>query len=67
FKILSALIENKNKIVSREELATILSSRSNARTLDGHIKNIRKKLAQIDKLAKDILTTEYGLGYKLSI
>ncbi len=65
YKILLLLIENRNKIIKREELYNIISSKSNQRTLDGHIKNIRKKIAFIDKSDKEIIATEYGIGYKL--
>jgi len=67
FKLFSILIENPNKIVSRDELSSVLSSRSRGRTLDGHIKNIRKKLSMIEGIPKDIISTEYGIGYKLIV
>ena len=66
FKLLSLLIDNQDKIVTREELAEMLSSRSSERSLDGHIKNIRKKLSELSNTPKDIISTEYGIGYKLS-
>ena len=65
-KIIKILIENHPKSVSREDLCKILSIKSSHRTLDGHIKNIRKKLQSIDNNAKNILLTEYGYGYKLT-
>ena len=65
FKILKILIENPNKIVYREDLYKVLSPKSNSRTLDGHIKNIRKKIKEIDPLSEDMIITEYGLGYRL--
>ncbi len=66
-KILKMLIEQQNRIVSREELTKVLSIKSNKRSLDGHIKNIRKKINLIENSAKDIISTEYGIGYKLTI
>ena len=67
FKILKILIENPNKIIYREDLYKILSPKSSQRTLDGHIKNIRKKIKEADPLSEDFITTEYGLGYRLNI
>ncbi len=65
FKILSILIKNKNQTVRREELIDMLSSISSSRSLDNHIKNIRKKLGDTGKKPK-YLKTEYGVGYRLS-
>lgn len=64
FDILSTLIKNKNNTISRETLANSLSSLSSPRTLDYHIKNIRKKIAQLDPNT-DYIFTEYGIGYKI--
>ena len=66
FEILSLLIENKNQVISRTELTNSLSSISSHRSLDNHIKNIRKKI-EIDSSNPQYLKTEYGLGYKLTI
>ena len=64
-EIFLKLIEKKNQTVSREELISSLSSVSSQRSLDNHIKNIRKKIG--DNGSKAIyLKTEYGVGYKLS-
>jgi DNA-binding response OmpR family regulator len=66
FEILSQLINQKNHTVSRESLIDSLSSVSSPRSLDNHIKNIRKKIG--DNGNKAIyLKTEYGVGYKLSM
>ena len=66
FEILSLLIKNKNQTISREELLSSLSSISSNRSLDNHIKNIRKKISDNSSNAK-YLKTEYGVGYKLNI
>ncbi len=60
-EILSILIKNKNQVIKREELVSYLSSISSTRSLDNHIKNIRKKLGEDSKYLK----TEYGVGYIL--
>ncbi len=64
FEILSMLIINKHQTISRELLAKSLSSISSHRSLDHHIKNIRKKIGDNGNHAK-YLKTEYGVGYKL--
>jgi DNA-binding response OmpR family regulator len=66
FEILSLLLRQKNQTVSRETLIHTLSSVSSPRSLDNHIKNIRKKIG--DNGSRAIyLKTVYGVGYKLSI
>lgn len=62
-KIISILLSNKNILIKREDLAKSLSSKSNQRTLDFHINNIRKKID--DK--QEYIITEYGVGYKLIV
>jgi len=66
FEILSILIENKNQTISREELLGLLSSISSNRSLDNHIKNIRKKIGDNGSKAT-YLKTEYGVGYSLRV
>jgi DNA-binding response OmpR family regulator len=63
-EILSLLIRHRNKTVSRNYLASTLSTISSHRSLDHHIKNIRKKLEE-DSKHPHYLKTEYGVGYKL--
>jgi len=65
FEILTQLIQKKNQTVSREDLISSLSSLSSHRSLDNHIKNIRKKIGDNGNHAVYI-KTEYGIGYKLS-
>jgi two-component system OmpR family response regulator len=63
FKILQLLLQNKNRTVTRDRLLSILSTVSSNRSLDNHIKNIRKKIAA--QGGKSFLKTEYGMGYRL--
>ena len=63
FEILSILIKNGNKVVKREDLISSLSSISSHRSLDNHIKNIRKKLGDYSTYLK----TEYAVGYSLKV
>ena len=64
FKILSLLIRHRNHTLERKELLRLLSNLSSDRSLDNHIKNIRKKLGDTGKKNMH-LRTEYGVGYKL--
>ena len=64
FEILSMLIQNTNLVMKREDLVASLSSLSSHRSLDNHIKNIRKKIG--DNGNKAIyLKAVYGVGYSL--
>ena len=64
FEILSLLLQHKNQVMRREDLVESLSSISSNRSLDNHIKNIRKKIGDNGNKAT-LLKTEYGVGYKL--
>jgi len=64
FDILSQLIRHKNNTVTRETLISTLSTISSHRSLDNHIKNIRKKINDNGNQTR-YLKTEYGVGYKL--
>jgi len=64
FELLSLLIRHKNQVMRREELVDALSSIGTNRSLDNHIKNIRKKIGDNGNRAT-LLKTEYGVGYKL--
>jgi DNA-binding response OmpR family regulator len=67
FELLLYLFENKNKVLSRSELAQHLSG-DLAGMIDNydfvytHIKNIKKKLHELG--ARDYIKTNYGLGYR---
>ena len=65
FRILKVLVENFGSTVPREKLTEELSKKSSDRSLDGHIKNIRKKIESFDLNGEIMLTTEYGHGYRL--
>jgi len=66
YDILKTLIQNKNTVIKREVLCESLSSISSIRSLDYHIRNIRKKLDDNISNPK-YLITEYGVGYKVII
>ncbi|MFY9079612.1 response regulator transcription factor [Aliarcobacter cryaerophilus] len=65
FEIFIYLIENKNKISSREQIlnATSLDFNTKNRTIDMHISNIRAKIGDDPKNPKYIKSV-WGIGYK---
>jgi DNA-binding response OmpR family regulator len=65
YEIMSILIKNKNQTIKRDDLVDALSSLSSHRSLDNHIKNIRKKIGDDGNKAM-YLKTEYGVGYRLN-
>ncbi len=66
FELLSLLLKHENHAVKREELIHSISKISSPRSLDNHIKNIRKKLDD-DGNKAIYLKTEYGVGYYLHV
>lgn len=68
FGILQAFIGRPNKVFSRSELVDRVQGYSfegYERTIDTHIKNLRKKLAQAMP-GKEVIKSIYGVGYKLN-
>lgn len=66
-KILLTLLQAPNQVFSREQLLNAVSDYPDhrlARTIDSHIKSIRKQLATIDA-SIDVIHTHRGLGYGL--
>ena len=65
FEIFIYLIENQNKISSREQIlnATSLDFNTKNRTIDMHISNIRAKIGDDSKNPKYIKSI-WGIGYK---
>ena len=61
FYLLKRIIEGEGKVVTREELMHEIMGYSNYvydRTIDTHVKNIRKKIWE------DVIQTVRGIGYK---
>lgn len=68
FKLLKALVENPNIVLSRDQLINIVFGFDYAaydRTIDTYIKNIRHKIED-DPKKPEIIQTVYGQGYKYS-
>ncbi|WP_131669267.1 winged helix-turn-helix domain-containing protein [Psychrobacter pygoscelis] len=67
-KLLMALLSAPKQVFSREQLLEAISDYPDhrlARTIDSHIKSIRKLLAKIDA-DTEVIHTHRGLGYSLS-
>ena len=68
FKILQTLLSKPNRIFTREELllhAQGYQFQGYDRTIDTHIKNLRRKLADVEP-EKEIISSIYAVGYKLN-
>ncbi len=69
FGLLNILIAFPERVFSRGELLDKVQGyhfEGYDRTIDSHVKNLRKKIAE--RLPeKDVIQTIYGVGYKLSI
>ncbi|NYR09519.1 response regulator [Psychrobacter sp. BI730] len=66
-KILLTLLQAPYQVFSREQLLSAVSDYPDhrlARTIDSHIKSIRKQLAMVDS-SIDVIHTHRGLGYAL--
>lgn len=64
FEMVDLMFRNSNKIFTRNDFANIIwhsSEVANSRTIDIHIRNIRKLLGD------DIIRTSKGIGYSLNI
>ncbi|MDT1959008.1 response regulator transcription factor [Carnobacterium divergens] len=62
FELLQAMLRNKGKFYSREELISVIwgyDYLGDSRTIDVHVKNIRKKLFS------EIISTIKGAGYRI--
>jgi two-component system response regulator BaeR len=68
FGLLKVMMAHPNRVFSRSELINRVQGydfEGYDRTIDTHIKNLRKKIAQ--RLAgREIISTIYGVGYKFN-
>lgn len=68
FALLKALMSRPNRVFTRAELLNLVQGYDfdgYERTIDSHIKNLRKKVAQ--RLPEqEVISTVYGVGYRLS-
>lgn len=69
FRLLSLLLGRPGRVYSREQLLAHAHGDTrdvSDRTIDTHVKNLRKKILQIDAQA-DCLTSVYGVGYRFDL
>jgi len=68
FQLLKALLTHPNRVFSRSELLNLVQGydfEGYDRTIDTHIKNLRKKVATMAP-GEELVSTVYGIGYKFS-
>jgi two-component system response regulator BaeR len=69
YNLLKTLMSHPNRIFSRNELINVVQGydfEGYERTIDSHIKNLRKKLAA-HLPGKEVIGTIYGVGYKFCV
>lgn len=69
FGLLQVMIHSPGRVFSRGDLIDRVQGYhfdGYDRTVDSHVKNLRKKLAEINQ-NKEVIATIYGVGYKLKI
>lgn len=69
FRLLSFFNKHPEQVFSREQLMTQIYSDSRIvtdRTIDSHIKNLRKKLQDVSP-ESECIKSIYGVGYKLAL
>ena len=67
FRMLKALMSHPGRVYSRESLMELAYDDRRIvsdRTIDTHIKNLRKKLLQVDP-GEELIHSIYGVGYKI--
>ncbi len=68
FQLLKALLTHPNRVFSRGELLNLVQGydfEGYDRTIDTHIKNLRKKVAVMAP-DRELVSTVYGIGYKFN-
>ena len=69
FRLLAALASREGRVFSRQELLDQMHDDSRVvtdRTIDSHIKNLRRKLEAVVP-DEDAIRSVYGMGYKLEL
>lgn len=69
FRLLQTLLRTPGRVYSREQLMDQLYKDHRVvtdRTVDSHIKNLRKKIADLAP-GREIIVSIYGVGYKLEV
>ena len=69
FNLLRALMTQPNRVFSRSELLDLVQGyefEGYDRTIDTHVKNLRKKIGKALP-GQEVIATDYGIGYKLTV
>jgi len=69
FKLLQVMISRPERVFSRNDLVALVQGydfQGYERTIDTHVKNLRKKIAEL-LTEQSVIKTVYGVGYKFSI
>ncbi len=69
FKLLKVMMSHQNRVFSRNDLISLVQGyefEGYDRTIDTHIKNLRKKIAAMLP-DREIISSIYGEGYKFSV
>ncbi len=69
FRLLSHFHQHKDQVFSREQLMSQIYSDNRIvtdRTIDSHIKNLRRKIQNVDAEV-DCIQSIYGVGYKFAL
>ncbi len=66
FRILATLVKNPGRVFSRSQLLDALGETYEGyeRTIDAHVKNLRRKLTEISQGEDCSIITVHGVGYK---
>jgi two-component system response regulator ResD len=70
YELLHYLASSPDKVFSREELLRDVWNYEffgDLRTVDTHVKRLREKLNKVSPQAAQMITTVWGVGYKLEI
>lgn len=68
YNLLKTLMSHPDRIFSRNELINVVQGydfEGYDRTIDSHVKNLRKKIGR-HLPGKEVITTIYGMGYRLN-
>lgn len=69
FNLLKTLLSQPDRVFTRNELINVVQGydfEGYDRTIDSHVKNLRKKLAR-HMGGREVISTIYGMGYKLNV
>ena len=67
FAMIGLLMKNPNKVFAREQLIELIwgfDSKTEGRTIDSHVRNVREKIRQAGFPIDEHFQTAWGIGYK---